>query len=59
MKIYMVEEITWDGNVTVCCFSTKEKAVAFCHKEYSKYNSVNGIWDNYEIVEYEVDANSG
>lgn len=63
MKIYMVEEITWDGNVTICCFSTTEKAIEYCNKHCGFYVKDLNSWKNglalYEIVEYEVDANSG
>ena len=58
MKIYIVEEINWDHHENVSCFSTKEKAVAFCDFKY-KRSKYPDDWEHdgysYEIVEYLID----
>jgi hypothetical protein len=65
MKIYIVEETTWEHHNNIAVFSSKEKARAFCNTVYF-LDEDTGYWksDNrsspsyyYEIQEYDVDVN--
>ncbi len=63
IKVYIVEEFSWDHHENKEIFSSMEKAEEFCTKHYKldkpnkgdkkKYWSLHGYY--YEIQEYEVD----
>jgi hypothetical protein len=56
-KIFIVEEITWDHHENVALFLSKEKAEAFCNKEYKKAKTPSWWEKNgygYSIEEYTI-----
>ncbi len=61
MTIYIVEEGTWDHHENIAVFSSKEKAIVFCDKNYTPMPQDGERWKthsyHYWIGEYELDAN--